>query len=293
MVASLRNLALAALFVVLASSAHAQTPTTFTYQGRLQDAGTAANGDYVFRVTPYNAASIGVPLAPPFETAAVPVLGGIFTTALDFGTTVFTGGPVWLQIEVRPASGSFELLAPRQAVYPAPYAINADTIDGLDSTQLVGATGPAGPTGPAGATGPAGQVGPAGPAGSIGPTGPSGPAGPVGPAGATGPQGPTGIVTTLKLAGASNAINGGNANYQFAGPVVSVTITSSAQRLTGSAVGMLGLFSGTPVDVDVALCYQTVSNGFIQSFSGAGSPMTMTVTTSRAPYPAAGTVTGI
>src|SRR5688572_2583021 len=133
MYALVRHLTLAALFVLLASSAHAQTPTTFTYQGRLQDAGTAANGHYVFRVTPYNAASGGVPLAPPFETAPATVLDGIFTTVLDFGTTVFTGAPVWLQIEVRPSSGSFELLAPRQAVHPTPYEINADTVDGLDS----------------------------------------------------------------------------------------------------------------------------------------------------------------
>ena len=63
----------------------------------------------------------------------------------------------------------------------------------VQSSAVVGPTGPAGSAGP---TGPAGSAGPTGPAGSAGPTGPAstvpGPTGPAGPAGGTGPTGPAG-----------------------------------------------------------------------------------------------------
>jgi hypothetical protein len=41
-------------------------------------------------------------------------------------------------------------------------SLNADKVDGLDSTQLQGQTGPAGPAGPQGPQGPQGETGPAG-----------------------------------------------------------------------------------------------------------------------------------
>src|SRR5688500_2836525 len=41
-----------------------------------------------------------------------------------------------------------------------PASVNADTIDGLDSTELGGAVGPAGPEGPPGPAGPAGSPNP-------------------------------------------------------------------------------------------------------------------------------------
>src|SRR5688572_33265467 len=123
MIEQLRRIVLAAVLMLsltsLTSVASGQASSTFTYQGRLQDSGAPANGNYILRMTPYSAASGGVQLAPAFETATVPVLDGVFTTELDFGTSAFAGGPVWLQIEVRSAAGSFELLAPRQPVRPA------------------------------------------------------------------------------------------------------------------------------------------------------------------------------
>ena len=314
MIDQLRRIVLAAVLTLsLASLAWAQASTTFTYQGRLLDAGQPANGNYILRMTPYSAASGGVQLAPAFETAAVPVLDGIFTTELDFGASAFAGGPVWLQIEVRNAAGSFELLAPRQPVRPAPYAINADTVDGLDSTQLVGATGPQGPAGPAGPTGATGAQGPSGPAGATGAQGPAGPAGatgaqgpagpagatgaqgPAGPAGATGaqgpagptgatgatgPQGPSGIVATASFAGSVTSIAGNSANYVFAGPTASVTVSAN-QRLTGSAVAVLGLSVPGPQFMDIGLCFQDA--GGLQNFAG-GSYMTAVATGNRTTF---------
>ena len=130
------------LVLSLASlSLSAQTPTTFTYQGRLYDGAVPADGNYVLRITPFGLATGGLPLAPAVDTPPLSVVEGIFSTTLDFGAGVFAGAPVWLEIEVQAPESGFELLAPRQPVNPTPYAINADTLDGMDAPQ------PAGPSG--------------------------------------------------------------------------------------------------------------------------------------------------
>lgn len=118
----------------------AQTPTTFTYQGRLYNSGTQANGSYVLRITAYGQASGGTPLAPPITTPALSVVDGVFSTTLDFGPSVFLGGQVWLEIQVQAPASSFVLLSPRQPVTPSPYAINADKLNGLDAAQLTAAS---------------------------------------------------------------------------------------------------------------------------------------------------------
>jgi hypothetical protein len=63
-------------------------------------------------------------------------------------------------------------------------SLNADKVDGLDSTQLRGQTGPAGPAGAVGPQGPQGLQGPAGANGADGDDGAQGPQGIQGPAGA-------------------------------------------------------------------------------------------------------------
>jgi hypothetical protein len=63
-------------------------------------------------------------------------------------------------------------------------SLNADKVDGLDSSQLRGQTGPAGPAGAAGPQGPQGPQGPAGADGADGDDGAQGPPGIQGPAGA-------------------------------------------------------------------------------------------------------------
>jgi hypothetical protein len=114
----------------------AQTATTFTYQGRLYNNGALVNGSYVLRITPFNQPSGPAQLAAPLTTPALNVVDGVFSTTLDFGAGVFTGGPVWLAIEVQAPASSFVPLTPRQAVTRTPYAMNADTVGGLDAAQL-------------------------------------------------------------------------------------------------------------------------------------------------------------
>ena len=100
--------------------------TAFTYQGRLADGGTPAQGIYDFQFTIYDAASGGPAVAGPITNSPVTVSEGLFTTVLDFGSGVFGGNARWLEFGVRTNGGSaFTTLEPRQELTPAPYALFA------------------------------------------------------------------------------------------------------------------------------------------------------------------------
>ncbi|MBI3850306.1 MAG: hypothetical protein HY298_08465 [Verrucomicrobia bacterium] len=120
--------------------------TAFTYQGRLADTGSPANGNYDLRFTVYDSTnSPGTIIAGPLTNAPTVVSNGLFTVKLDFGASVFTGAARWLEIAVRTnGSGAFATLTPRQHLTPTPYAIyaggaNAAGISGtLPATTLNG-----------------------------------------------------------------------------------------------------------------------------------------------------------
>src|SRR6266571_4734484 len=110
-------------------SAQAQG-TAFTYQGRLNDNGRPAAGSYDLLLAIYDSASDrGTIIARPVTNAATAVTGGLFTIALDFGASVFTGPPRWLEIGVRTNGGAaFTTLSPRQPLTAAPYAVLAGDV---------------------------------------------------------------------------------------------------------------------------------------------------------------------
>lgn len=137
---TVQRLLLSLLLSLVSFAALAQTPTTFTYQGRLYNSDALANGSYVLRITAYGQASGGTELAPSITTTALSVVDGAFSTTLDFGPAVFLGGPVWLEIQVQAPASGFVMLSPRQPVTPSPYAINADKLNGLDAAQLTRAS---------------------------------------------------------------------------------------------------------------------------------------------------------
>src|SRR5437899_8780591 len=96
-----------------ASTAVAQT-TSFTYQGRLTDGGTPANGSYDLQFTLWDALSGGTQQPQPSPVvvmrSSVAVANGIFTVQLDFGPSAnaFPGADRFLEIGVRPTgAGSF------------------------------------------------------------------------------------------------------------------------------------------------------------------------------------------
>ena len=146
-----RNLA-ACVVVLAVSVAGARLPahalgTAFTYQGQLQQSGSAATGPCDFQISLWDAGGSGAPPAGGNQIGGVQTLSGagvtdgLFTLPLDFGADAFsTGSDRWLQIAVRcPAGGgSYQTLAPRQPLTPAPFALFANSVaDGsVSSTKL-------------------------------------------------------------------------------------------------------------------------------------------------------------
>ena len=115
--------------------------TAFIYQGQLKNSGGPVNGpcDLAFRL--YDELSVGGLVGNPI-TATVPITGGMFSLALDFGN-VFNGQGRWLDLQVRCPSGGggFTPLAPRQALTPVPYALALPglyTRQNITSTNLIG-----------------------------------------------------------------------------------------------------------------------------------------------------------
>jgi hypothetical protein len=117
---------LSALMLALQpATSHAQG-TAFTYQGRLDSGSSPANGIFDLQFDIFDSASGGARIAGPLTNAAAAVSNGLFTVTLDFGAGVFTGADRWLEIAARTnGGGAFEVLAPRQQIQSAPYAIQA------------------------------------------------------------------------------------------------------------------------------------------------------------------------
>src|SRR5437879_1103457 len=122
--------------------APAQT-TSFTYQGRLQEGGSNANGNYDFQFTLWDAASSGTQQPQPSPITVtrtnVAVSNGTFTVQLDFGSNAFPSADRFLEISVRATGGgSFTLLSPRQPITSTPYAIRSLTASNVPSTNITG-----------------------------------------------------------------------------------------------------------------------------------------------------------
>lgn len=131
-----KHLALLSVLFAIAptSTAIAQTltPTTFIYQGRLDQSGQPYTGSADIRVTPYRA---GIPIGAAREYTNVAAVNGLFSVPIDLGGELgnyrfdSNGVPSFeaasLEIGVRTPSGagSFTTLAPRQTLTASPLAL--------------------------------------------------------------------------------------------------------------------------------------------------------------------------
>src|SRR5438128_5965697 len=136
-------LLLIALLLSLSSSRAMAQTSAFTYQGRLTDGGTPANGNYDLQFTLWDSASGGSQIGATQALPAVQVSGGVFTVTLDFGANAFPGANRFLEISARlSGASSFTLLIPRQQITSTPYAVrssNATVADtATNATQLGG-----------------------------------------------------------------------------------------------------------------------------------------------------------
>ena len=126
------------LLATVQPQAGAQTPmgTVFTYQGRLTDGGSPADGDFDFLFSLYDDLTGGGQVGSTVPANSVPVANGLFTVPLDFGNS-FRGDAVWLEIEVRPhGSATYTLLSPRQELTPTPPRLSAQELTPTQATFL-------------------------------------------------------------------------------------------------------------------------------------------------------------
>lgn len=138
---------------VLAQESRTLTPETqnadsMTYQGRLMNGGSPANGtyDFLFQVTN----SSGT-LVQSVEALGVPVNNGIFTARIQLNISTFaTGGGAFLTVGVRQLpTDAYVPLAPSQPIAATPIAFkahyatladnaaNATLLNGIASNQFV------------------------------------------------------------------------------------------------------------------------------------------------------------
>jgi len=105
--------------------------TAWTYQGRLIDSNSTADGEYDFQFKLFDANAVGAQQGNTIDVNELDVIDGYFTVELDFGSDVFNGDARWLEIGVRPGEledpCDYTILEPRQEITPAPYAIYAKT----------------------------------------------------------------------------------------------------------------------------------------------------------------------
>jgi hypothetical protein len=130
-------LSLVAVFL-LAATARAQT-TAFTFQGRLNDNGTAANGSYDMQLKLYDSAApgTGTQVGATITLSGVPVTNGVFTVQPDFTANAFRGADRFVEVAVKPAGSAnpFNILSPRQPITPTPYAIRSTSANMADSAS--------------------------------------------------------------------------------------------------------------------------------------------------------------
>jgi hypothetical protein len=121
-----RVAALCAVALSVASASADVVSTAFTYQGRLNQNGQPATGQYDLWFRLYTGADSIFTVGSPIALENVPVEDGLFTVTLDFGAA-FDGNERWLSVGVRPGVqvGAYTMLSPRQELAATPHAVVA------------------------------------------------------------------------------------------------------------------------------------------------------------------------
>jgi len=126
--------------------------TAFTWQGQLKHNGAPLTGMIDLEASLWTAAVSGDPVGPTLafdglggNPPPIEVVNGLFTVRLDFGPDPFDGDSRFLKIAVRSPhdpgdTERYTELSPRQSLTATPnalFALNADRLDGLDSTAFL------------------------------------------------------------------------------------------------------------------------------------------------------------
>jgi len=121
-------------------SLFAQGTTAFTYQGRLNDSGSPAGGNYDMVFLLYGGPSGGSSIGPLITNAPTFVTNGLFSVNLNFSNN-FDGSARYLEIRIRQFGdvGAYTTLTTRQQITPTPYALFASSSsNSASATTLTG-----------------------------------------------------------------------------------------------------------------------------------------------------------
>ena len=125
------GLLLVSFLVVGPQSLRAQG-SVFTYQGRILDTGSPANGtNYDLMFSLFNSVTNGSQIGSSVQLFGVTISNGLFTVPLNFGQQPFNGSNLWMEIAVQKNGGGFLILTPRQQLTSSPYAIMANAAGNL------------------------------------------------------------------------------------------------------------------------------------------------------------------
>jgi hypothetical protein len=118
---STRALVAAFTFALAAAPSMAQN---FTYQGKLQDAGLPASGNFDMQFQVFPVAVGGVQIGVTDTRLGVPVVDGLFSTEVSAISGAAIGPDLFLAIAIRPAGspGPFTPISPRTRITVAPLA---------------------------------------------------------------------------------------------------------------------------------------------------------------------------
>jgi hypothetical protein len=141
-----------AICIFFTTNTAAQT-TAFNYQGKLNDAGVPASGNYQLQFKLFDAAAGGAQIGATVADVPVTATNGVFSVRLDFDALVFTGANRFLEIAVRHnSSESYTTLSPREQIASTPYsirtlsaatadvALNSNQLGGIDASEYVTTT---------------------------------------------------------------------------------------------------------------------------------------------------------
>ena len=152
---TIQNICLSLFFVWLTAASVFAQNTSFTYQGKLTQNGTPANGSYEMRFTLYDQAANGFQIGTPKTIPNIAVVSGVFTVQIAVGDWSFDQNDRFMEIAVRPQGNTnpFTALAPLQQITNAPkaifsesasiadhslssdYAVNSLKLNGLDASH--------------------------------------------------------------------------------------------------------------------------------------------------------------
>lgn len=134
-------IAVLTMFLLTGATASAQT-TSFSYQGRLADAGQGATGTYQFQFKLFDAVSGGSQIGATISDLTANVTNGSFAVQLDFGALAFNGSERYLEVSVRRSPADFyTLLTPRERIASAPYAVRSNSASNFTGNLAGDVTG--------------------------------------------------------------------------------------------------------------------------------------------------------